>query len=681
MKNRRVLSAMLPLIVLLASLFGPVQAQGPDPQTDELQFPSTVPTGPQTGAGVAALASAFSGGPAYDSGWVALNQDEAKTLTYNLGGNTDNYVVDMQYQVSGGDGVNQRYYGGADFGANTTVGHPDDRVGAYWRSLTTTSITVYRRPEDTYAPEVRIRIWVDASPNYNSGWVALNQDQASTLTHSLGGSADDYVVDMQYRSAADGVNQRYYGGADFGVNPAPGHNANDRVGAYWRSLSSTTITVYRRPDDTYAPEVRVRIWIRPTPTYDSGWLAMSQDQSRTLTHGIGGSTDDYVVDMQFKSAANGVNQRHYGGADFGTLPPAGMNPEDRVGAYWRTLTSASITIYRRPQDVYAEQIRIRIWRFWRPSVPSYDSGWVAFNQDQATTLTYNVGGNADNYMVDMQYRASGTDGINQRYYGGADFGAKITLGNPDDRVGAYWRTLTSNSITVYRRPEDTFAPNIRIRIWNMPKPDYDSGWVSFSQDQAQTLTHNLGGSYLDYLVDVQYKAADVNGVNQRHYGGADWGAKNTTNNARMGAYWRSLSNNSITVYRRPEDIYASQIRVRLWRMASPDYASGWAAMTQDVAKDLSHNLGGLAENYLVNMLFWDTSVDNLVNQRHYGGADFGASPPAGYNPDDRVGAYWRTLTSSSITVYRRPEDGFADYAYIRIWVTPYRVYLPVVMRN
>jgi hypothetical protein len=180
---------------------------------------------------------------------------------------------------------------------------------------------------------------------------------------------------------------------------------------------------------------------------------------------------------------------------------------------------------------------------------------------------------------------------------------------------------------------------------------------------------------------MQYKAADVNGVNQRHYGGADWGAKNTTNNARMGAYWRSLTNSSITVYRRPEDTYAPQIRVRLWRMASPDYASGWAALTQDVAKALSHNLGGSTENYLINMLFWDTSVDNLVNQRHYGGADLGINPPAGYNADDRVGAYWRTLTSSSITVYRRPEDGFADFAYIRIWVTPHRVYLPVVMRN
>jgi len=678
MKRLSILVAALMLVAVLTPALGLAMAQGPRPQSteDNLQFDATIlPKGPQSAT------SAFSGGPAYDSSWVSLALGEARTLTHNLGGSVDNYVVDMQYRSSGVDGINQRYYGGADFGASPSPGHLlDDRVGVYWRSLTATSITAYRRPEDTYAEQVRIRIWIDSAPAYNSGWTAINQDQSIALTHNLGGDADDYVVDMQFKSSsADGVNQRYYGGMDFGANPPAGHSADDRVGAYWRSLTATTITLYRRPEDTYAEQIRIRIWVRPKPTYDSGWVSLAQDEAKTLTHGIGGNPDDYCVDMQYNSAGSGVNQRYYGGADFGTNVTV-SNPDDRAGAYWRTLTLSSIVVYRRPQDTFAEQVRIRIFRVWRPTAPDYDSRWFSIGQDASQTLVHNLGGTADDYLVDMQYNSGGS-GVNQRYYGGADFGTKVTVGNPDDRVGAYWRTLTTASIVVYRRPEDTYAEQMRVRIWKMPEPDYDSGWVAFNVDQAQTFTHTLSGSYLDYLVDMQYKTADANGVNQRYYGGMDYGANTSPVNARDGAYWRSLDSTSITVYRRPDDVHAPQVRIRIWRMVAPGYSSGWVALTQDVAQTLTHNLGGQADNYLVNMIFWDTSVANSANQRHYGGADFGASPPSGYNADDRVGAYWRSLTGSSIVVYRRPEDGFADYVYLRMWVTPYRVFLPVVLRN
>jgi hypothetical protein len=181
---------------------------------------------------------------------------------------------------------------------------------------------------------------------------------------------------------------------------------------------------------------------------------------------------------------------------------------------------------------------------------------------------------------------------------------------------------------------------------------------------------------------MQYRNLS-NGVNQRYYGGADFGANppsGMSEDDRVGAYWRSLTGSSITVYRRPEDTYAEQVRVRIWRTAKPDYESGWQAVSQDAAKTLFHNLGSNAENYVVNMIYYDTSF-NYINQRHLGGADFGANPTSGYSADDRVGAYWRNLTSSGIAVYRRPEDGFADYLRIRIWVTPNKIYLPLVTRN
>ena len=287
-----------------------------------------------------------------------------------------------------------------------------------------------------------------------------------------------------------------------------------------------------------------------------------------------------------------------------------------------------------------------------------------------------------NYLVDMQYRTSDVNGINLRYYGGADFGTHSPSGhNSDDRVGAYWRSLTNTSITVFRREEDDYAPEVRIRIWVMPSAHYDSGWVTLGPNTAQALAHNLGGNVDEYLVDMQYRSPG-DGVNQRYYGGADFGAKIAigSENDRVGAYWRSLSSSSVVVYRRPNDIYAPQLRLRIWRTAPPDYDSGWVAVVPNILQTLHHQVGDLETNYLVDMLQYDGGGSNGINQRHLGGADFGTLPPSGYAPDDRVGAYWRSLTPTNITIYRRPEDGFASWLRIRIWNYTQKIYLPVVIQ-
>ena len=98
--------------------------------------------------------------PAWDSGWVSIAQDEAKTFTHNLGSDPDDYFVDLCFKDNSTfNGINQRSYGGQDYGAQVS-GKEDDRYGAYWRYLTANDIVVYRRPEDTYADWVRVRIWV-----------------------------------------------------------------------------------------------------------------------------------------------------------------------------------------------------------------------------------------------------------------------------------------------------------------------------------------------------------------------------------------------------------------------------------------------------------------------------------------------------------------------------------------
>ena len=92
--------------------------------------------------------------PAYDSGWVSFSQGECKTLTHNIGGNVDNYVVDMQFKDTDVTwGINIIRFGGVG-------GDPDQRAGACWENLLTSSIKVCRMSADPFADQMRIRIWV-----------------------------------------------------------------------------------------------------------------------------------------------------------------------------------------------------------------------------------------------------------------------------------------------------------------------------------------------------------------------------------------------------------------------------------------------------------------------------------------------------------------------------------------
>ena len=99
------------------------------------------------GAGIAAYPR-----PAYDSGWQAVAQGASIDLTHNLGGNADNYIVDLTCKSGSGYGINGFGLGG-DY-------NYDEFYGAYWRSLTTSSVSVMRMNQDIDCAQVRVRIWM-----------------------------------------------------------------------------------------------------------------------------------------------------------------------------------------------------------------------------------------------------------------------------------------------------------------------------------------------------------------------------------------------------------------------------------------------------------------------------------------------------------------------------------------
>jgi len=278
----------------------------------------------------------------WSSGWVDIAPGETKTFNHNLGGDPDDYAVDLWFWDAppGGYGINHRCTGGLEADGKF--------YGAHWQNLTATTIEVFRREDDTFADKVRVDVWKPDPPAWDSGWVDIAPGTLETLTHNLGGDVDDYTVGLWFKDTDGiGVNTRCYGGLE---------TDGQLRGAFWQNLTATTIEVYRFQDDTWADQVRVRIFIPDPPDYDSGWVDISPRQTITLTHNLGGSPNLYLVrawGRDTEPGGIGINHRFAGGYEMGGK---------FFGANWENLTDTTINIFRRLHDEYADQVRVRIWR-------------------------------------------------------------------------------------------------------------------------------------------------------------------------------------------------------------------------------------------------------------------------------------------------------------------------------
>jgi len=92
--------------------------------------------------------------PNFDSGWVEIAQGTAVTITHNLGGDPEDYVVDMTFRdYYFGSGIHQITYGG-------DVRPDEGSKGVWWEALDAISIRAVRGVNDARCQDVRIRIWV-----------------------------------------------------------------------------------------------------------------------------------------------------------------------------------------------------------------------------------------------------------------------------------------------------------------------------------------------------------------------------------------------------------------------------------------------------------------------------------------------------------------------------------------
>jgi len=562
--------------------------------------------------------------PKYDSGWREISQNQTITLTHNIKGDVNNYVVDLQIRADQFSSVRLKKIHNRFYGGNIRSGGIE---GIVWSNLDETSIKIYRGRHDGVSQEIRLRIWYLPGANYDSGWLSLQKNGLKILRHNLQTNVDDYVVSLECKNDHYGIHNIYYGGVLDTSGPQTSYH-----GVQWARLTSSTITVTRMTDDDFSDQIRVRIWKVKHPDFDSGWRTVQRGQDLVLSHGINSPFNDYVVYLEFKDP-------DYGGAGINNVYMGGMESGTRwEGGYIKQVTGSTITLYRNIDDTVADQIRVRIWKC---SAPAYDSGWVSISPGSFIDLAHGLPGTiTDDYLVVMELQnPDGT--IHNCFIGGTDVDTNGSLGFL--RLGAYWSLLTDTSIRINREHDDgvigfDVGDKIRIRIWIPPMADIDSGWIDPRDGQRNPIYFNLGGDPADYFVYIEGKDTSLGGKgrNIQHIGGDTYFENNTFYSS--GFFWSDLTTNSVTINVGDYDLN-EKIRIRIWKKGGLVEKK---IVNQPTTGTYHFTFPAPSRtDYILDMQF-DYNFSSGTSNRHLG--------KIWSQPNKIVGAYWKKTDSQHVEV-------------------------------
>jgi hypothetical protein len=259
----------------------------------------------------------------------------------------------------------------------------------------------------------------------------------------------------------------------------------------------------------------------------------------------------------------------------------------------------------------------------------------------------------------------GSLGINRGYYGGLEAGGQW--------FGAHWQRLTTNTVEVYRQSDDDAAYEILVNVWIAPPPDKDSGWRTIAQGATFLFNHNLGITATDLTVGLWFSST-ARGIHNFAYGGLT--VDDTVPTRTLGAFWHNLTNNSVQVTRFNGDLVVEQVRVVVSQGDPPDYDSlmdlGWQNVAPGHVFTFTHNLNWNPNLLLVRGECRDIAGGLGINHLFAGGNETGGS---------WLGAALENLTSTSVKVFRLPDDQRCDQFRVRIWKRSLKIYLPLVMRD
>jgi hypothetical protein len=342
MEHRRTwVLALVAMALALAALllFGQTTAIG-SPQPDWVID--------ATPDGLAAIAA----GSAWSSGWVEVPRGQSRTFDHNLGGDPEDYVVELWFLDTDtpGLGINRRAYGGLEVLGKWQGGH--------WEKLTSNTIDVYRHADDVVADQIFVRLQVAPNaPDWDSDWRWIKPGETLTLTHGLGTTATDLTVSLWFSGTVRGIHHHGYGGLAI---DGPTNNVRELQGAHWHNLTDNEVSVTRHPDDKDVEQVRVVVVQGDPPAYDSlvdlgGWQAVAQGAFFQFDHNLNWNPLMMLVRGECLDSLGGIHQWLAGGS-VKSWPPGGAK-----GAHLQRLTPRSVQIFRLADDDICPEVRVRIW--------------------------------------------------------------------------------------------------------------------------------------------------------------------------------------------------------------------------------------------------------------------------------------------------------------------------------
>ncbi len=206
--------------------------------------------------------------------------------------------------------------------------------------------------------------------------------------------------------------------------------------------------------------------------------------------------------------------------------------------------------------------------------------------------------------------------------------------------------LTLGQALVFARGERApSSPNadLNTQLWY-------SGWVNIAPGQTLTLNHNLGLAPEAMWVEVWFKDADGRaGINRIGYGGIE------ASGSWFGAYWHHFTANNIQITRLPNDKAVDQVFVKVWKIETPDYDSGW--MDFSIGNTAIHHNLGITNTDLLAAI-WFSGTTKGIHNYGYGTLTVGT---------EEHGGFWMKLTDNNLEVYRRLYD--EDAEQVRVVVT------------
>ena len=303
---------------------------------------------------------------------------------------------------------------------------------------------------------------------------------------------------------------------------------------------------------------------------------------------------------------------------------------------------------------------------------SWSSTWVPINQGETLTFSHNLGGDPDDYAVELWFWDEDADGlgIHRRNYGGLEVDGAW--------FGAHWQNLTANTVQVYRQPDDATTDRVRIRVSDLPTdPDYASEWKDIDPGQTILFDHNVGITATDLTVALWFSST-ARGIHHYGYGGL---AVDGPQEMR-GGHWHKLTNNTVLVSRHPHDTDIEQVRVLVVHGASPQYDSladlgGWRPIAPGTAFTFDHNLNWNPDMMLVRGECYSPTVSARGGIHKW----FAGGNHDWFNGGQWQGAYMRNLTSNTVAIARLPDDSVCPRVRVRVYVRTAQVYLPLIVRS